>query len=78
VLGAAGLADGEAPEPLGDAEVPLELLPLSLLEPVVPEEPPAGEPELEPPVAPLLDWAMTTAGVTSMIATRTRARKCFM
>ena len=80
-----GLADGEAPEPLGELELLPEppVVPLAPLEPVapeVPDGPPA--PELLP-AAPLplpepAAWAMTSAGVSNMMETSKRARKCFM
>jgi len=81
-----GLADGEAPDPLGDDEVlpeAPEVAPLPPLEPVapdVPDGPPA--PELLP-AAPLplpepADWATTSAGASNMMETSRRARKCFM
>jgi len=87
-----GLADGEAPEPLGEVELlPVELLPEApeLVPPPVAPEPVAPDVPDGPPAPELLPaaplplpepaaWAMTSAGVSNMIETSRRARKCFM
>ena len=76
-----GLADGEAPAPLGLPEVELPD-PVPPVEPVPPEVP-AGPPDPEPlaaplplPVPPLC--AAARAGVSATIATRRNARNLSM
>lgn len=72
-----GLAEGEAPEPLGEVEEPLDAPPDVELPPLPVPEVPAGAPEPEPPAAPvplplpLLLCAATSAGVSAKIATST-------
>jgi hypothetical protein len=74
-----GLAEGEAPAPLGEPEPPLEVGP----PPLVPELP-DGAPEPEPPAAPLPLplplplCAATSAGVSVMIPTSRRPRNLVM
>src|SRR5690242_16023561 len=65
-----GLADGDAPEPLGEVELlpeAPELVPLPPVAPDVPDGPPAPEllPEAPLPLPAPDDWARTSAGVSS-------------